>query len=74
MVDEESDNRAQEQAKGSRRKGAQREALEHLVEGDHQPTEAETDDHANKTTIVEADVLGAHLANGEAPHGAQGQE
>jgi len=40
----------------------------------HQPAEAETDDHANKTAIVEADVLGAHLANGEAPHGAQGQE
>src|ERR1019366_1122991 len=73
-VDEESDDRAQEQAEGSRRKGPQRKALEHLVEGDHQPAEAETDDHANKSAIVEADVLRAHLANGEAPHGAQGQE
>ena len=73
-VDEQRYHRAQEQAEGSRRKGPQGKALEHLVEGDHQPTEAKAYDHAENAAIGAADELGPHLADGVARNGAEGQE
>ena len=45
-VDEQGDNSAEEEAEGGGGEGAERETLEHFIHGNHQPAEAESDDHA----------------------------
>ena len=73
-VDEQRHNRAEQQAKGGRRKGAERKSLEHFVHGDEQAAEAEADHHAENIAMFFADKFGAHLADGVTADDAQAQK
>ena len=74
LVDEQGDDGAQEQAEGRRGKGAQGEALEHFVHGDHQPAEPKANHDAQQPAVREADKLRPHLADGVTAGGAQEQK
>ena len=62
-VDEQGDDAAQKQAEGGGGECAKGKALEHFIDGDHDPAKAEADNHANQGAIICNDELGAHLAN-----------
>ena len=73
MVHQQGDQRAEQQAEGGGRKGAERKALEHFVHGDEQSAEAETDEHAQNAVVRLADE-GRRLADGITGQDAKAEE
>ena len=70
-VNEHGHGHAEQQAERRRGKGAQGKTLEHLVNGNQQPAEAEADGHADQFAVRRPDVFRSHLADSVAARRAE---
>ena len=62
-IDQESDDGSQQQSEGGGRECAKGKPLEHFINRNHHPAEAEADDHANQPAMIGDDKFRAHLAD-----------
>ena len=71
MVNDESNDGPQEQPERGSGKSAERKALQHFVDGNHEPAEPKAHDHPLDGMI---EPFGAHLANRKTTTGAKAQK